>query len=1124
MLIVCILITNSFIAQINSNYNNLRLIQSLPELYKKVNIGCYVKGDFNKIKNLCELHHATYFKKINSWHYLRIRPENLENFINSSDIENIHIPTEIGTPLNDTMRVNNRINDIHNGRSPLSASLTGSGVIIGFIDTGIDFNHEDFKNTDGTTRIISLWDQTLPESSNTPLPYGYGQHWNSSEIESGSADNHNDIYGHGTTVAGTAVGNGLASGKNKGVAYESDIIVVEVNFETNFLTSVQDATEYIYHIADSLGKPCVINASAGTYLGSHDGNDLSAQYIDNLINSSSGHIFVSSAGNSGEWGKYHVKCSIENDTAFTWFKYNESFGTVFAEIWADTADFNQINYTVGADKKDPNFSHRALGSYQHVSSNLNTIIYDTLRNNNGDQLATVMYWAQEINGVYLIQAYLPNPDSLDYYYRFQIKGTGSYDTWGHSNINMSDIVSGSEIPDVSSFAEIDKYALPDTLSTICSSFQCLESVITVGNYVNESGYINNLGLWVNSDGIRGAISSTSSSGPTRNGLMKPDVAASGQTTVSSFPTYLLEYLEDEELGDGGLHYKNGGTSMSSPVVAGVAALYLEKCNQANYQNFKEDLINNTYSDDYTGSVPNYSFGYGKVDGFQTLISSGINDTITHSACDNFLWNSTTYDSSGYFTFSTLNTKNCDSIIVLDLSIYESIVIDTIINKCDSIEWNGTILNESGNYSDVLQTINGCDSVVNLELTINTSTSSFEQASKCESYNWNGTEYTQTGNYTETLETASGCDSVVNLELTINTSTSSFEQASKCESYNWNGTEYTQTGNYTETLENVNGCDSIAELELTINMSTSTFIQASNCETYNWNGTEYTESGVYIDSNQSIYGCDSLVFLNLTLSKSYNDTINISACNSMFWDDSIYNESGLYTNTYSTINNCDSLVTIDLTLNNGLISPLRFDLTLDWYCLETYWTIKDDQDSIWYDEGPYDCLPLGGGNQANNIIISNINLKPNKCYQFELHDLYGDGMSANDYDTTLTNGEWILKDYSENIIFQGLGNFGNSISTEFFIESAIISSFELQDNNNYIIKAQPNPFKKNTLVTIKGAKGPFEIVIFDINGRIVYGSTEKENIFNVGISDISKGIYWLKIKNQPNLKPLKLVIE
>ena len=56
---------------------------------------------------------------------------------------------------------------------------------MGFIDTGIDFTHDDFKNPDGSTRIVALWDQTLGVSSNTPQPYGYGQHWDSVDINAG---------------------------------------------------------------------------------------------------------------------------------------------------------------------------------------------------------------------------------------------------------------------------------------------------------------------------------------------------------------------------------------------------------------------------------------------------------------------------------------------------------------------------------------------------------------------------------------------------------------------------------------------------------------------------------------------------------------------------------------------------------------------------------------------------------------------------------------------------------------------------------------------------------------------------------------------------------------------------
>ena len=155
-------------------------------------------------------------------------------------------------------------------------------------------------------------------------------------------------------------------------------------------------------------------------------------------------------------------------------------------------------------------------------------------------------------------------------------------------------------------------------------------------------------------------------------------------------------------------------------------------------------------------------------------------------------------------------------------------------------------------------------------------------------------------------------------------------------------------------------------------------------------------------------------------------------------------------------------------------------------------------------------------------MANINLEPNECYTFELHDHYGDGMSANQYDTSLTNGSWTLTEHNGTILMQGSGNFGNSISTEFFVDSAILSSIPII-KNNYTIKAQPNPFKENTLITINNLKGPFDIEIFDLNGRIIYKANEINNRFYIENENISNGIYWLRVINKPKLIPIHLII-
>ena len=107
--------------------------------------------------------------------------------------------------------------------------------------------------------------------------------------------------------------------------------------------------------------------------------------------------------------------------------------------------------------------------------------------------------------------------------------------------------------------------------------------------------------------------------------------------------------------------------------------------------------------------------------------------------------------------------------------------------------------------------------------------------------------------------------------------------------------------------------------------------------------------------------------------------------------------------------------------------------------------------------------------------------------------------------------------------QGSGNFGDSVSTEFFVSSSIPSSVnEIKSYEN--ISVSPNPFNNSAQVKIENAYGPFEIEIIDMNGKVVKHLIKNENIFSINRDNISSGIYCLTIKNQPNLKPLKLVVE
>lgn len=155
--------------------------------------------------------------------------------------------------------------------------LTGSGTIIAVADSGIDWFHEDFRNPDGTTRILALWDQTL------------GQVFTREEINQALAGgDRNQAYrilpsvdssGHGTAVAGIAVGNGRArKGRYRGVAYESELLVIKLgNPQANLpaegfprTTEVMRAVNFAVVRAVGENRPLALNLSFGNTYGSHE--------------------------------------------------------------------------------------------------------------------------------------------------------------------------------------------------------------------------------------------------------------------------------------------------------------------------------------------------------------------------------------------------------------------------------------------------------------------------------------------------------------------------------------------------------------------------------------------------------------------------------------------------------------------------------------------------------------------------------------------------------------------------------------------------------------------------------------------------------------------------------------
>ena len=413
-------------------------------------------------------------------------------------------------------------------------SLTGQGILVGIVDSGIDIFHPDFRKEDGTTRIVGLWDQTLTpeEGSGQAPPEGYqrGVYFSEEDIntilQNESRSPTQDRSGHGTHVAGIAAGNGRASrGENRGVAYEADILVVKLGSPTaeGFPQTAQlmQGIDFCVRMSIRRNEPLALNLSYGNNYGSHTGSSLIETYLDTVANMGRTTICVGS-GNEGNLARHAAVELMMGMNSLIEFVVAPGEYNLAIQIWKQYTDSFQIRLT-SPSGDEIILGEDLQGMYRYVIDGTELLWYF------GDPAPYSI--VQEIYFELLPEGVSSNIRSGVWKIVFIPKMVvdGQIDLW---------MPSGSSINRETGFLISDA----DRTLTIPST---ASRPITVGAY----------------NGDTDSYAPFSGRGYVCCGWVKPDLVAPGVDILSCSP--------------GGGYVSRTGTSMACPFVTGSAALLMQ---------------------------------------------------------------------------------------------------------------------------------------------------------------------------------------------------------------------------------------------------------------------------------------------------------------------------------------------------------------------------------------------------------------------------------------------------------------------------------------------------------------------------------------------------------------------
>ena len=273
------------------------------------------------------------------------------------------------------------IRTVQTGRN----GLTGKGILTGVVDSGVDYFHPDFRNADGSSRILRLWDQSI--QGNPPQGYVTGTEYTKEQIDEALALGENqgrrlvpssDYSGHGTSVLGVAAGNGRASdGVNQGVTYESDLLVVKMGIprENSFprTTELIQGIDYLVRQALTMGRPMAINLSFGNNYGSHKGDSLLETYID-MVSSIGRLAICTGTGNNGNQPLHEGGTLKQGQTRQIELSVSSREPTLNVQLWKSYEDEMSIYIENPSGNRIGSLDEK-LGPQRYRLGNTDLLIY-----------------------------------------------------------------------------------------------------------------------------------------------------------------------------------------------------------------------------------------------------------------------------------------------------------------------------------------------------------------------------------------------------------------------------------------------------------------------------------------------------------------------------------------------------------------------------------------------------------------------------------------------------------------------------------------------------------------------------------------------------------------------------